>query len=174
MKWLRYPLSAASLLLLAGAACDGLGQECTEIGCTDGVMFDVLPEDGHWEDGEYTLEVRLDDATYTCEFSLPEAFPTAGLLTSIPCGGLTVELAQRRTCSEVRGGTSSSQGCEALPDQYDLLLSSYGTPAESRITLERDDEPVLSDERTLDYDETFPNGEDCDPGCKQTRVVLEP
>lgn len=174
MKWLRYPLSLSSLLLLAGAACDGLGQECTEIGCADGVLFDVLPEDGLWEEGAYALVVRLDDVTYTCEFSVPADLPTAGLLNSIPCGGLNVELAQRTTCSEVREGTQSSQGCEPIPDQYDLLISSYGTPAESRITLERDGDPVLNDERTLDYEETFPNGEDCDPGCKQTRVVLEP
>lgn len=173
MKWLRYPVSAATLLLLGVGGCEDLGDQCTLIGCADGVMFDILPEDGHWQEGTYALSVVLDSTEFTCEFELPADLPADGRDSSIECGNLTVSIAQRVTCTETRNGNDVSLSCTRVPDQYDLLLSSYDTPAQSTLTLSRDGEELLSDDRTLDYDETFPNGEECGGGCKQTRVVLE-
>jgi hypothetical protein len=171
MKCLRALVAAAILLPLGAAACNQLGEDCTDIGCASGVMFDILPEDGAWQPGAYALAVTLDDAAYDCEFQLPDDLP-ATIARSIECGELTVTLAQRMACTG--GDNGASPTCTPLPDQYDLLLSAYGTPAESTLTLSRDGEEILSDTRTLDYEQTFPNGDGCEPGCSQARVVLEP
>jgi hypothetical protein len=173
MKWLRFPVSAVVSLLLGAAACDDLAHECTLIGCADGVMFDILPEDGQWQAGSYALAVTLDDTEYACDFQLPEDLPARGSTSSIECGRLTVTIAQRVTCTETSTGDSVSHACTPLPEQYDLLLSTYDTPSESTLILARDGEELLSDARELDYEVTFPNGEDCGGGCRQTRVVLE-
>jgi hypothetical protein len=171
MNYLRGVVLAATSLLLGVAACNQLGEDCTDIGCASGVMFDILPEDGQWQPGVYTLVVTLDDAVYDCEFQLPDDLP-ATTARSLECGALSVMLAQRMACEE--GANGMSPHCTPIPDQYDLLLSAYGTPAESTLTLSRDGEEILSDARTLDYEEIFPNGAGCEPGCRQTRVVLEP
>jgi hypothetical protein len=173
MNYLRGVVLAATSLLLGAAACNQLGEDCTDIGCASGVMFDILPEDGQWEAGTYALAVTLDDAAYACEFQLPDDLPTS-TARSIDCGALTVTLAQRMTCMEVTSGNSAGLRCTPNPGEYDLLLTAYGTPAESTLTLSRDGEEILSDARTLDYEEIFPNGASCEPGCSQTRVVLEP
>jgi hypothetical protein len=173
MNALRAAVSAATLLLFGAAACNDLGHECTEIGCASGVMFDILPDDGHWEPGSYALAVTLDDSAYSCEFQLPEDLP-GNMTQSIACGALTVTLAQRMTCIEVGSGSTASQQCTPNPDEYDLLLSAYDTPGESTLSLSRDGEEILNDARTLEYEQTFPNGEGCEPGCRQTRVELEP
>lgn len=172
MKWLRPWVVAAAALALNGSACDA-GVECTEIGCVDGVLFDLLPADGTWADGAYTLTVTFDGIEHRCEFQLPDALPRSGSISSLDCGDLTAEIAPRVTCTETRNGGSVSQSCTPIPDQYDLLLSAYATPAESSITLARDGETILSDARTLDYDESRPNGEECEPACRQAHVELD-
>jgi hypothetical protein len=173
MKCLRALVAAAILLPLGAAACNQLGEDCTDIGCASGVMFDILPEDGEWQPGAYALAVTLDADAYACEFQLPDDLP-ANIARSIECGALTVTLAQRMSCMEVSSGNSAELSCTPNPGEYDLLLSAYGTPAESTLTLSRDGEEILSDARTINYEQTFPNGESCEPGCSQARVVLEP
>jgi hypothetical protein len=172
MNRLGAAVSAATLFLLGAVACSDDAHECTAIGCASGVMFDVLPDEGRWQPGSYALAVTLDDSAYACEFQLPEDLP-ANMTESIPCGALTVTLAQRMTCMEVGSGNNVTQRCTPNPDEYDLLLSAYATPADSTLTLSRDGEEILSDARTLEYEQAFPNGEGCEPGCSQARVVLE-
>lgn len=172
MRRSRSWLLVAACASLNGAACE-LEHSCTEIGCADNVSVRVGPLDQPWPEGDYQLEVALDDLSGSCAFSLPDDLPARGSVTSISClEGVELGIQQLYECSSRREGDAVSQSCEPLAGRYELTLSAYATPEQLSLTLSRDGTQLLSEERELSYATTRPNGPECSPECRQAEVEL--
>jgi hypothetical protein len=139
--------AALSLTVLGAAttACDE-GVDCTLIGCgIDGLVIDLTGPDGDdLPDGAYVVSATDGAETLRCEFDVP-----AG---------------------------------QAEPTCYVAELQGFGgdvtfygsAPATTTITVTRDGVTVGgADAVAVDYDVTYPNGPDCDPGCRSGLVVVE-
>lgn len=152
-----------SLALLVPASlfvgCD-TGDDCEPIACQNGVWIVAEPS-GSWKAGDYELEVTFDGETETCAFDLPYFVPTATLTTFIECGKAHVTLYAQTSCTNC-----------SLDDPFELDLYLDAQPEELSIQLTRDGEVVLSDERTVEYEDIYPRGEACGGGCRQARYDL--
>lgn len=171
MKW-----SKSGLLVLAAstsfnsAGCE-FGTSCTEMGCADNVSVRVTAGDQAWSDGEYQFALTLDDLTGTCNFTLPDALPPRGSISSIPClDGVDIGIQQLAECTTHQEGDSISQSCQPIPDRYELTISAYATPTQLSLTLSRDGAQLISESRALSYVTTRPNGPDCEPECRQAQL----
>lgn len=173
MRWSRRSLAVvAAMASFNGAACE-IGHDCTDIGCADSVSVRVTTLDQPWPEGDYQLEVTLDDLSGVCEFSLPNDLPARGSVTSIRClEGVEIGIEQLYECVTLREGDGVSQSCEPIPDRHEVTLRAYGTPAQLSLTLTLDDSQLLDKSRTLTYAVMRPNGPECEPECRQAEVEL--
>jgi len=162
-----------ALGVLNGAACNLVGHDCTDIGCAGGVFVNLSPAGGVWQDGEYSLEIALDEREETCAFRIPDDLPASGSVSSLSCGQrISAQLVQRSTCEETRDRNSISQSCTPIPNQYELSLSAYTEPTTISLELARDGIVILNDSRTLAYQQSQPNGPGCGPVCRQAQLEL--
>ncbi|HEX2672935.1 MAG TPA: hypothetical protein VHM25_18755 [Polyangiaceae bacterium] len=159
-------LAAALALVVAGSCSEPTA--CTDVGCSDQASFTIRPPGSHWDEGAYSLQVKFDDAVYSCSFTLPDALPGTGSWQALDCTpALQAYLTPEVDCEEHKNGDSVSQVCTPIPDQYYLQASSTGTPATLAVTLQRDDTTLLEETRALSYRATQPNGPECGPTCQQ-------
>jgi hypothetical protein len=114
-----------------------------------------------WKAGSYALEVTHDDQTETCEFTLPDAVPTAALTTLIDCGAVAAELYALSDCTTC-----------SLDSEFELDLHLRSLPKKLSINLTRDGESVMEDERSVAYDDVYPRGQQCGGGCTQAHYQL--
>jgi len=143
----------AAALACNGAACnvgsdgsDNLGKVCTAIGCGKNGMFVTLVSSfGIWAEGSYRLTVTLDRQQQTCDFSVPAELPSGVGVTSLDCGG-----------SDFEAGLGD----------YGVSLQFSTKPKTLGLELARDGTVLLSDSRKPTYEESRPNGPDCEPLCK--------
>jgi hypothetical protein len=154
-----------AMVLLGGSSCSSeteSGRPCTAIGCTDGVHVSVLT--GGLEDGDYTLRVTLDGQAYECKLSVPGDLPAPGTGQGFDC---SPELRDALVMSR-----SSCDDAATCPPAGPLSLSftPTGFPESVVVRLERDGETVAEGERSVEYHQIFPNGPDCDGGCKLAGV----
>jgi hypothetical protein len=147
--------------------------ECTDIGCVDQANFTIRTASGAWEAGEYSLSVTFDDVVHTCSFTLPDDLPAQGSLDALDCTPrLDAYIQQESMCMEYRNGDSVSQSCTPIPDQYSLSGWFYGTPSTLAVSLERDGAELVEETHSLSYEESRPNGPECDPICRQASVDI--
>jgi len=165
------------LLLLAGCS-DGFpldGHACTEIGCADGAQLEIRAPDNSWPAGSYRLELTFDAVSHVCEVRLPRDLPASvGSTSPLACSsGLQVAFRPEVTCTEQRTRDAVSQSCTPIAGHWLLGGSVAGTPSSLHARLERDGLQLLDQTQTLRYEESRPNGADCEPVCRQSSVVLE-
>jgi hypothetical protein len=140
--------------------CDA-GKECEPIACQSGVWAVAEPS-GAWKEGDYELEVTHDGETDKCTFSLPYAIPTANVTVYLDCGeSLRVSLAADSSCTEC-----------TIDDPFQLGVFVDGLPTDLSIQLTHADAIVLTDTRTVEYEDVFPRGEECGGGCTQSKYEL--
>ncbi len=134
---------------------------CTAIGCTDGVHVGVLI--GELEDGDYTLQVTLDGAAYECTLSAPDGLPAPGTGHALSC---SPELQHALVISR-----SSCEGADCPPNgPVELSFTPVGFPENIDLRLERGGELVAEDQAGIEYSQIFPNGPECDDGCKAAGI----
>lgn len=163
-----------ALLLSAGLACAGNACTCTLIDCSNAAYVDIGRE-GAWQDGSYTLEVSLDDEQRRCDFVVPDDLPAKDRSVSLDCGdGIDAQLGHPSKCTSTSSndGNSGSGSCTPIPDEHEISLELRGNPKTVSITLSRDGAVILSDSRAPKYERDYPNGSDCDEGCRQAGYEL--
>lgn len=156
MARLGYWVVGVAALLQSGTACDDT-HSCTLVGCVNGVSVTLGTGSGAWQEGEYAVELSLDDEQVSCAFAVPEDSPVTGSSTTLDCGpGITALLMSR-------GSTAND---------FDVQLSSYSEPKTLTVSLSHDGAEILSSSPPVVYIESQPNGPDCEPVCRQARVEL--
>jgi hypothetical protein len=139
----------AAALVCNGAACsdgsDDLGKVCTDIGCKNDMSVTLVSSLGIWAEGSYRLRVTLDGQQQTCDFSVPADLPSGIGVTSLDCG---------------------RSDFEAGLGDYGVSLQFSTKPETLGLELARDGTVLLSDSREPAYEESRPNGPDCEPACK--------
>lgn len=122
---------------------------CTEVGC--GTSLQVQFSGATDVPGRYRVELVADNVATSCEVSLdPNDRPV--------CSGANV-LWHILAYPDKGDGVVRIQGFE--------LWS--GTPAEIDFVVYRDDKIVGGETFRPTYTESRPNGEDCEPVCRQSR-----
>ena len=160
--WLGY--GAFLLLVFSGEAQSGCaGQECTEMGCIDGYEVTIRRADGtaptepvaveYGEEHVVCPPVSVDGERYVA--------------CSIAVG---LSLRDQVTCTETQDDDSQSQSCTPTGD-YELSLTIQGLPVSVRVTLNGDDTVIHERTFTPDYRSFQPNGEGCEPTCRQASDV---
>jgi len=150
---------AAMMLASFVASCDV--NDCTDLGCVDQTLVIAAPQSGHWQAGDYTLQLTHDDETAECAFALPDDISDA--TTLIDCGqGLVVSFSASVKCTD---------SC-TIDDQFELRVAFDSKVTKLRTLLSRDEDVILDDDRTVEYAEFYPNGLECGPACKQARLKL--
>ena len=169
-------LALGALGASSAASCAAFGKNCTEIGCIDGAGITVQSKDGTWQDGNYTLTVQVADSTHTCTLTLPQDSPPLGTVREVPCepalGFPGVSFNQEAECHEERSEDSVSQVCNPIPGHYSWQIGLSGTPANVIVALARDGEALLEENLQPQYQVTRPNGEGCEPVCRQASLTL--
>jgi hypothetical protein len=164
-------LFVASVAWWLGSCLEG--HSCTEIGCSDAATFSFRTPTGAWQDGEYTLAIRADGTDYDCSFAVPDDLPEMGQPTPLDCmPELAAYVMPEVTCMEIRHDDAVSQSCTVIPGQYYVEASILGTPETVSVSLERDAEVVVEENVVLDYQESRPNGPDCEPLCRQATAAF--
>lgn len=186
---------STSLLLAVGLAsgCDSFTQDCTAIGCVNGVNITLRMPDNQWPAGSYELAFTIDGDTHSCGLVIPDEGPgEPGRVVNLSCEpqiGEQHRLGQRveaqlipTGCTEQPTGDAVSQSstqmqtpnthCEPIEGAWLLSARFYGAAESLRVTAQRDGSTLL--DRTLqpEYEENRPNGPDCEPTCLQANVEL--
>lgn len=160
-------LVGIGLVVLGSSSCSSessgveSGRGCTEIGCNAGLHVSVFT--GVLEDGDYLFGVTLDGDAYDCAFSVPDDLPSPGNGLPLSCS------------TELRNSiTISRSSCDSAPcpasGPLELSFNPAGFPESVAVRLERDGAVVIEGERSVEYRQIFPNGADCDSGCRAAVV----
>jgi hypothetical protein len=129
---------------------------------------------GHWPAGGYRVELDFEAEQVSCTFNVPAALPAnPGAAGTITCGpSVFANFVARTVCTEMRTRDAVSQSCTPLPGEWTLELNHPGTPATIKVRVTRDDQEVASLDRSVQYEESRPNGPDCEPLCRQSQIAL--
>ena len=160
-------LNRVLVLLLVPASLACFEEKlCTTIGCQDQASITVRCPDGNTP--PLSVELDLDGRRVTCPAPMAR---TAG---GSACDDPSVRVAHRELsdCTESRSGTSVSLTC--VPNgKLEQVITIVGTPRRVGATLTADG--TVAGQRSFDmtYLTVYPNGPDCDPGCKQRSEVWD-
>lgn len=152
-----------ALLALLVAAC-GSGcvesKSCTEIGCGDQSSIAIHSAD--WMTPPMAVELDIDGRRVICG---APPLRTAG---QAACDDrqVRVEHRERYDCKETRTATAATQSC--TPNgRLEQVITVAGTPRRITVTLMADNAVVGQRTFESDYMTFRPNGEGCDPECRQ-------
>ena len=156
---MRNSLVCIGIVLLVGAAAAGGcgGKVCTLIGCGDGLTASVHSADGSFPSGMHRIELMADGNTWTCTFVYPAALQMQPL-----CSGFRVEFLTRD------GLHRDPVRCD--PGQYVETITVGGTPGQVHVWQYVDDVPILDAAAAPSYEESWPNGPECGPACRQASL----
>lgn len=134
------------------------GCGCTDVGCGEGLTFQVKKTSVDWEPGHYVFTLDADGKSNTCTADFPlmaDPICTAGMLL------------------DASGDTPGSSSASAGPTTRVVkrLITSF-SPAKATFSVSRDGTQIASYTYTPAYNEQFPNGESCGPTCKVAEEVL--
>jgi hypothetical protein len=150
-------LATTALVLVAG--CNVFeSKACTAIGCSNGATITIHNADFSTPPLAVTLEI--DGQTRAC--------PAPARGQSANCGpDVAITHRERADCKEMRTATAVSVSC--TPNgTFEQVVAIQGTPARVAVALRQDLNEVGQRTFDLSYETVYPNGPDCDPGCKQT------
>jgi hypothetical protein len=147
---MRKPIIAISTGLLIGTSivgCKVIGFACTEMGCNGTVQVSL--SESELEEGSYILDLAYGSVVTSCDFEVP-----------------------------FNSSTASCDQAEISLDGADVVvqaMTGMGETFESvEVTLSENDLVVHSEEKVVDSEPFFPNGEECDKdfGCLSASVHL--
>lgn len=173
-----------ALVVLACCAQGCSTQECTLVGCVNGVDVDLRTAAGTWNDGRYTASFATPQGTYQCSLQVPVDLPIAPTWSKPlactsdgeaggPGGRFTANFQRYTACGEPRGIDPKSPECERQVDQF-MLRARFDelTPETIGIRVERDGASMFEELRTLRYESWYPNGPECAPECRSSDVEV--
>lgn len=184
-------VSAAALM-----SCDATGiddeSSCTDIGCRDGFSLTARSEDGTLPGGLYRFTFEIDGVTTRC--SLDSDQRIVGSVATASCDGepsnLFVSLYAQAECFEQHTEEGDSQSCRPLDGKWEISIGVSGQPKQVALRIERElgatgeapSEPatqvVAEYTASPTYQETRPNGPNCEPVCMQANdlapIILRP
>lgn len=151
---------------------------CTQIGCMDSLFVELKSPNAAWAQGSYQLALTMDGKDITCGFALPKDLPQAGHVGEIVCTQrsdadkdfVRLMINQEMVCTEQVTEQAVSSTCEPVPERYALQLHIPETPKTLSLSLTRDGQALLSRTYEPAYQESRPNGPQCEPLCRQARI----
>lgn len=175
--WRPIALLLGSVL---ASGCNSLSKECTAIGCGDGANITLRMPDDHWPAGSYELAFTIDGDAHTCALIVPnETSDEPGRVMDLSCEpDFRALLVPTAECTGQRTGQAGSQtqepntDCEPIEGGWLLTASFYGVAESLRVTAQRDGTTLLDRTEQLEYEESRPNGPDCEPLCRQANIAL--
>lgn len=157
---------------------EGAPIACTQIGCIDGLFVELKSPNAAWAAGSYTLDLKLGEQVHACPFVLPRDLPQPGHVGQVECTPATgaagepvqAMINQEAVCTEQVTENAVSSTCEPVPDRYAIQLSIPGTPSSVTLDLKRDGVSLIARTYEPKYEESRPNGPQCEPLCRQGRI----
>jgi hypothetical protein len=147
------------LLIPGGLACLE-SRSCTEKGCSDSAAITIQRADGNTP--PLSVQLEVDGRRVTCPA------PARGSAGGQPCDDprVFVQHRERVDCTETRTSTAISQSCQPN-GTFELVIGLGGTPARVDATVM--DGATVVGQKTFDlnYLTVRPNGEGCEPVCRQ-------
>jgi hypothetical protein len=141
-------LSIACAAALA-AGCSG-DEECTLVGCNDGLSVTAIASEG-LRDGSYEVQLMLDDEAVTCVHPQLVAAPQQS--------GTCTAAAVRSSLVSYNGGAPGTAGANAL------VIDITGTPSQVVLRVLHDGQLVGEANYEPSYQTIMPNGPECGPTC---------
>lgn len=149
---------AGFFLFLLAFSLPAFAQEraCTQIGCMNGVMFNVDPS-YDWKNGQYDVQVALDYKTVDCRGELPLH----------PC-----EQGPTFTCDDPSVVIMES-GCALPKDQHGIGgLQIADDPKKIMVRIARNYKTIITRTVIPQYQTSMPNGPGCGPICHSASFEL--
>jgi hypothetical protein len=140
------PALACLALAVAALALPSCSQTCTAIGCVDGLDFvfdEEIPLD-------YTVTVEIGGRTGTRD-----------------CTAATVEAGATETSGPLTGELDDVVTCSTT------FLRIAGSPPEATIAIVYADGTRTDASARPAYEESHPNGEDCEPTCYNAEIEID-
>ena len=75
------------------------------------------------------------------------------------------------TCTTFDNGIAKGQRCDPIPDRVREDLTVAGTPAHVTVTQWAGNTMVFQQTATPAYQINYPNGPECNPGCRQATAT---
>ena len=152
-------LAALVLAALANLGCD-LSRSCGQAGCFDQASIRVSRADGATP--ALAVELEVDGRRVIC--------PAPPLRTArgAACDDALVRVEHRELadCTETRTAEARSLSC--VPNgRFEQVIGFAGTPGRIVATLKSDSGVVAQRTFDLTYMNVHPNGEGCEPVCRQ-------
>jgi hypothetical protein len=159
-------LLAVVLLVLASVSSCLLPHECTDIGCLDGASITLRRSDGMRL--ALDTELTIDGRRVVCRAPPPAS---GGSLPISQCDtDVSMTSRELADCHEERSGNVVTQVC--TPNgKFEQILSIRGTPARVAMVLRENDQVVADKTIDLRYETARPNGEGCEPVCRQANTT---
>lgn len=178
-----------ALAVLASSGCDDPfgDRSCTLIGCANGAHLTVARV-GAWAEGEHRLAVQLDAREYDCRFTLPLPPEARANEVSLPEQQLACTPELPSSFAGVgavvyRAYSPQTEGCPPDADasagpgcgsgRYTLSLHIGDLPASVALRLTLGDAVLLDEQRTLEYQTSYPNGPDCGGPCRTASLTFD-
>jgi hypothetical protein len=149
LRWLAH-LSILTAVFLPGCT----SKECTLIGCVD--SFEVRFTGATAAPGRYQIEVVADGVPSSCQVTLPRECGTPPMCSS--------------TDSTWRLATSGCSVSGGEPQRVDGIVF-HRAPAALDFVVRRDDVVVGGGSAQPSYQESQPNGPDCEPLCRRAPPI---
>jgi len=160
-------LACASSVAVVGCDSSSGPKTCTLIGCLDSFTASAQRADGTIPDGAHRIEILADGKTLKCAFTLP----LAGTAQPTCDAGLSVVVIPAQICIETGNGSTSSSTCNPIPGKFVENVTLMGTPGQVHMWQYVDDAAILDAAVAPQYQETRPNGPQCEPVCRQASVA---
>jgi hypothetical protein len=159
------PLFALVMVVHGGVACSGR-KACTDIGCQDQASITVHRSD--WTTPPLAVELVIDGRRVTCPAPLARS-PGGGACDDPQ---VRVEHRELADCRETRTATAVSQSC-VLNGRLVQIINVSGTP--QRIVASVVVDTAVAAQRSFDlsYSIVRPNGDECEPACRQRAETWE-
>ena len=141
----RIIILAITAIAMYGALAGCVVGSCTEIGCLDNLTVRLTQISGTLADGTYSVAMRdnSNSAVETCDFTMADG--------------------------QISGDTT----CPTWSDDAVSVSFSSVLPTTATLTVTRNANEVATQDITINYTESRPNGESCGPMCFAATVDFE-
>jgi hypothetical protein len=140
---------------------------CTTIGCEDAFTTTTMLAVGMVPEGSHTVDVTADGNEMMCMFTFP---PPGGIG---PCpSGLFVTVEPAESCTSVETDAALTQQCQTIPGEFTETISVRGVASTVRVRQLVGGTAILDQTFTPTYENVYPNGPACGPGCREANAQL--
>jgi hypothetical protein len=161
-------LAAGVAMAAAMSGCIMTPKACNEMGCIDSFSITTATANKSWAAGEYTLELAVDGNAVSCAYNWTNTPEVGGGGVFVQCSPtVSVSIDPVAICTETRHGGVVSQRCTPAPGQFTQRLAIGGTPTRVDVVVRRDGALLGERSFTPAYRTSYPNGEGCEPACRQ-------